>query len=116
MMTGERGTAKPPRSVPMEQQLQEQLQLASCVSPLLPRKVSQKTGVPKDAVAASEDYAFSLKIDDIKCHLVRQCCLVKTVAKQVAASMCVVRVKVYEEQVRDQEHCKLFCTYQDFKS
>lgn len=40
----------------------EQLQLAtSSASPLLPGKVSQKTGVPKDAVAASEDYAFSLK-------------------------------------------------------
>lgn len=55
--------------------------MTSSASPLLPGKVSQKTGVPKDAVAASEDYAFSLKIDDIKCHLVRQCCLVKGVAK-----------------------------------
>lgn len=66
----------------MDQQLQEQLQLAtSGASPLLPGKVSQKTGVPKDAAAASDDYAFSLKTDDIKCHLVRQCCLVKRVAK-----------------------------------
>lgn len=62
VMTGEHVTAKPLRSAPMDQQLQEQLQLAtSSASPLLPGKVSPKTGVLKDTVAASEDYAFSLK-------------------------------------------------------